>query len=79
MKRAMILCCCLLLCACRGSAKVQAMNDLEQSKSAYKSCLTKNGGDDSKCQGQKRAYELDLETYSVISGQRWRLSTWRGR
>jgi len=56
-----------LLSACGVAAKVSARNDLEQSKAAYKQCLTQHSDDANKCSALRTAYQTDLQTYEAMS------------
>jgi outer membrane biogenesis lipoprotein LolB len=56
-----------LLSACGVAAKVNARNDLEQSKTAYKQCLAQHADDESKCTASRAAYLADLQTYEALS------------
>ncbi len=52
---------------CGVAAKVNARNDMEQSKSAYKTCLVQNAGDIGRCHGYKLAYDADMRAYRATS------------
>jgi hypothetical protein len=52
---------------CAVSAKVQARNDMMQSKSAYTDCLRQNNSEPSNCAGLKEAYEANLQAYRATS------------
>jgi hypothetical protein len=56
-----------LLSGCGIAAKVNARNDMEASKSAYKACLAHQSQDDpSSCEALRQAYEADLSAYRAI-------------
>jgi len=50
------------LTGCGIAAKVNARNDMEQSKVAYKACLAEHPQDVSFCKGAKAAYEADMQS-----------------
>ncbi len=55
------------------SKKKQSLNDarqaVERSRSALDKCLNANGGDQTKCQSEKSAYDQDVQNYvSIQSG-----------
>ena len=56
-----------VLCGCGVAAKVNARNDMEQSKTAYKQCLVQNSTEPRVCDGLKQAYEADLQAYRATS------------
>jgi hypothetical protein len=60
-------CVCVLLSGCGIAAKVNARNDLEQSKAAYKDCLSQHPDDIPACAGLHTAYEADLNTYRAMT------------
>jgi hypothetical protein len=45
----------------------EARHAMLESKKAYQACLKQNPEDVQKCQGYKEIYEVDLQTYKVIS------------
>ena len=49
------------------AAKIDARNDLEQSKIAYKQCLNENSNATDKCAAQKEVYRTDLQAYEALS------------
>jgi len=55
------------LLACGIAAKVRARNELEESKAEYKECLKLHSEDVSQCEGLRRAYDADLQTYRALS------------
>jgi hypothetical protein len=55
------------LSACGIQAKVNARNDLEQSKTAYKECLIQHADDANKCAALRTIYQTDLQTYEAMS------------
>jgi hypothetical protein len=57
----------MAISGCAISAKVRARNELESSKTAYKSCLQQHPSDPSQCEGLKQAYEADLESFKAMS------------
>jgi hypothetical protein len=69
MTQKIILCTLLpvLLTGCGVAAKVNARNDLEQSKAAYKECLAQHPQDVRACEGLRMSYETDLQTYKAMS------------
>jgi hypothetical protein len=58
---------CMLASGCGIAAKVNARNDLEQSKAEYKECLHQNPQNISACEALRTAYETDLKTFNVMS------------
>ena len=56
-----------ILSGCGVAAKVNARNDLEQSKRAHKQCLIEYADDIGKCASQRTAYQTDLQTYEAMS------------
>jgi hypothetical protein len=67
MKQLLAILCCASLSACGVAAKVNARNDLEQSKAAYKQCLAQYADSPNKCAGLRVAYQTDLQTYEAMS------------
>ena len=57
----------LTFSACGVAAKIDARNDLEQSKIAYKQCLNENSNATDKCAAQKEVYRTDLQAYEALS------------
>jgi hypothetical protein len=51
----------VLLSGCGIAAKVNARQDMEASKAAYKACLATRAPE--ACEGQRQAYEADLSAY----------------
>jgi hypothetical protein len=56
-----------LLSGCGIAAKVNARNDMQVSKTAYKTCLTQHAQDAAACEGPRQAYEADLSAYRATS------------
>jgi hypothetical protein len=52
---------------CGVVAKVDARNDMMQSKQAYTDCLRANSAEPQSCAGLKEAYEADLQAYRATS------------
>jgi hypothetical protein len=52
---------------CGITAKVRARDEMEQSKAAYKQCLTQHPQDPSQCEGARRAFEADMAAYRATS------------
>ncbi len=48
---------------CGVVAKVNARNDMEQSKAVYKNCLAQNPQNVSACEGYRLSYEADLKAF----------------
>lgn len=57
----------LVFASCGIAAKVNARNDLEQSKAAYKECLSQHVNETNQCAGQREANQTDLQTYETMS------------
>jgi len=57
----------VLLSGCGIAAKVNARQDMEASKVAYKACLVQHGQDATACDGLRRAYDADLSAYQATS------------
>lgn len=55
----------LVLAGCDVANRVQASNDLMESKRAYKECLAAK----SNCSAEKSAYEADVRAYGAIGGR----------
>lgn len=56
-----------LVSGCGIAAKVNARNDMEASKAAYKACLAQHPEDVPACEGPREAYEADLAAYRATS------------
>lgn len=56
-----------LLSGCGVVAKVDARNDMAQSKAAYKNCLAINPSNPVACESYRLAYEADLKAYGATS------------
>jgi hypothetical protein len=56
-----------LLEGCGIAAKVDARNDMLQSKAAYKNCLAQNPDNVSACEAAESAYEADLAAYQATT------------
>ena len=57
----------VLLSGCGIAAKVNARNDMQVSKTAYKTCLAQHLQDAVACDGPRQAYEADLSAYQATS------------
>jgi hypothetical protein len=57
----------LALTGCGIGAKIEARNDMQQSKLNYKNCLTNNPSDPKTCETTKLAYEADIRAYKTLS------------
>jgi hypothetical protein len=55
------------LAGCGVAAKVNARNDMEASKAAYKACLAQHPQDVGDCAGPGEAYQADLAAYRATS------------
>ncbi len=53
------------LSGCALAAKMDARNDMEASKAAYKTCLADNPKTVSACQAEQLSYEADLKAYEA--------------
>jgi hypothetical protein len=53
---------------CGLAAKMDARNDMEGSKAAYKACLAQNPGKVSACEAERLSYEADLKAYQATVG-----------
>jgi hypothetical protein len=53
------------LSACALAAKIDARNDMEGSKAAYKACLADNPKNVSACDALRLSYEADLKAYEA--------------
>lgn len=60
----------LIFFGCGAMEKRNAANELQQSDTNYKECLSQAAGDPAKCATQKEAYEVDLETYEALRGKK---------
>jgi hypothetical protein len=47
---------------------MEARNDMEGSKAAYKSCLAENPGKISACEASRLSYEADLKAFQATAG-----------
>ncbi|HUC08922.1 MAG TPA: hypothetical protein VL985_00705 [Stellaceae bacterium] len=56
------------LSACGLAVRMQARNDMEGSKAAYKSCLAQNPAKVSVCEASRLSYEADLKAYEATVG-----------
>ena len=57
----------LALSGCGIAAKIDARNDMQQSKLDYKNCLANNPSNPKACEATRLAYEADLKSYKVMS------------
>lgn len=57
----------VLLSGCGIAAKVNARNDMQASRTAYKTCLAQHPQDIAACEGPRQAYEADLSAYQATS------------
>lgn len=57
----------VLASGCGIAAKVNARNDMEQSKAAYKACLDLHPDDVKQCYGKRMSYEADMKAYRATS------------
>jgi hypothetical protein len=57
----------VLLSGCGIAAKVNARQDMEASKVAFKACLAQHPQDATPCEGPRHAYEADLAAYRATS------------
>ena len=55
------------LTGCGIAAKVNARNDMEQSKNTYKACLAANAAHPAACEASRMAYEADMKAYRATS------------
>jgi N-acetyl-beta-hexosaminidase len=58
---------CTSLIGCGIAAKVNARNDMEQSRDAYKACLAQNANNIHACDAAAAAYNADLRAYEATS------------
>jgi hypothetical protein len=56
------------LTACGVAVRMEARNDMEASKAAYKSCLAENPGKVSACEASRLSYEADLKAFQATAG-----------
>ncbi len=56
------------LSACGVAMRMDAHNDMEGSKAAYKSCLAENPQRVSACDALRLSYEADLKAYQATGG-----------
>ena len=57
------------LSACGLAVRMNARNDMEGSKAAYKSCLAENPTKVSGCEALRLSYEADLKAYQATVGE----------
>lgn len=58
----------MFLVGCGVAAKVQARNDMMESKAEYTSCLkSSQTNDPSMCENLRRIYEADLAAYNATA------------
>jgi hypothetical protein len=55
----------LSLSGCALAAKMDARNDMETSKAAYKACLADNPKNVSACESLRLSYDADLKAYAA--------------
>jgi hypothetical protein len=55
------------LSGCGIEAKINARNDMQQSKLNYKNCLANNPSDPKACESTRLAYETDIRAYKTLS------------
>ena len=55
------------LAGCGIAAKVNARNDMEASKRAYKACLVQRPENPAACEATREAYQADLAAYQATS------------
>ena len=55
------------LTGCGIAAKVNARNDMEQSKTAYKACLAQNPSNLHACDAAEAAYDADMRAFRATS------------
>ena len=56
-----------MVAGCGIAAKVNARNDMEASKAAYKTCLWVHSQDVTACEALREAYEADIVAYRATS------------
>lgn len=59
----------LSLSACGLAVRMNARNDMEGSKAAYKSCLAATPTKVSGCEALRLTYEADLKAYQATVGE----------
>jgi hypothetical protein len=57
----------LSLSACALQAKMNALDQMNASKAAYKTCLMANPSKVSACQAEQLSYEADLKAYEATA------------
>jgi hypothetical protein len=57
----------LALSGCGIEAKIDARNDMQQSKLNYKNCLANNPSNPQACESTRLAYEADIRAYRTMS------------
>jgi hypothetical protein len=57
----------LALSGCGIGAKIDARNDMQQSKLNYKNCLANNPSGPKACESTRLAYEADIRAYKTLS------------
>lgn len=62
-KQLLIFVLCLSVAGCGIAAKVQAREDVQKSKAAYKECLADHPKSVNACSAQKEAYDADMDEY----------------
>lgn len=60
----------MTLAGCGVAAMIQAREDMQTSKAAYKQCLAAHFQDPDKCESARRIYEADLAVYQTEKGGR---------
>jgi hypothetical protein len=55
------------LSACGVAVRMEARNDMEGSKAAYKSCLAENPTKVSACESERLSYEADLKAFEATA------------
>lgn len=56
----------ILLIGCATVDRMQAKNEMQDSKAQYKACLRANPDNPDACAAQKAAYEADIKAYREI-------------
>jgi hypothetical protein len=56
-----------LIADCGVAAKVNARNEMETSKAAYKDCLARNPQNLSACEASRLSYDADIKAYRATS------------
>ncbi len=54
---------CATVAGCEIAAKVNARDDMEKSKAAYKGCLIAHSSNTGACEGYRLAYDADMRAY----------------